>query len=213
MHPDSEEIIDKLKPIFWYQINVKWFENILLILAIIPFDQIFPGTDPNSLQMFKLIRLLRLDNDLLPEAQLLQFARFFYTGKSRSREEKIYKDDLVKNMIKIVKLIILTIAMAYFLACFWFRVNTYYLTSIDTEAFMASMELSDHDDKKTRLIRMCYYALTTLSTVGYGDYSPGAPDREPNSILILGSIILISGVTFFSTLTSTFIDIIQNIKL
>jgi hypothetical protein len=60
---------------------------------------------------------------------------------------------------------------------------------------------------------VAYFALTTLSTVGYGDYSPGGPDEKPNIVLILGALMLISGVTFFSTLTSNFIDIIQNMKL
>jgi hypothetical protein len=75
------------------------------------------------------------------------------------------------------------------------------------------MNLTYDTDNETKLIRVCYFALTTLSTVGYGDFSPGAPATKPNMSLILGSVILISGVTFFSTLTSTFIEIIQNIKL
>ena len=75
------------------------------------------------------------------------------------------------------------------------------------------MGLTESDTKKTKFIRASYFALTTLSTVGYGDISPGGPEEKPNLTLFFGSLILISGITFFSTLTSSFIDIIQNLKL
>lgn len=52
-----------------------------------------------------------------------------------------------------------------------------------------------------------YFILTTLSTVGYGDY-------YPVSILekIVGSIIMFCGVTFFSIIMNEFIGIILELK-
>lgn len=52
-----------------------------------------------------------------------------------------------------------------------------------------------------------YYALTTLSTVGYGDYYPSSIAEK-----ILGSILQIFGVTFFSILMNGFIDVVLSIK-
>lgn len=52
-----------------------------------------------------------------------------------------------------------------------------------------------------------YYSLTTLSTVGYGDYSPSSIMEK-----IFGSIIQIFGVTFFSILMNKFQDIVVSIK-
>ena len=52
-----------------------------------------------------------------------------------------------------------------------------------------------------------YYALTTLSTVGYGDYYPVSVAEK-----IFGSIIQIFGVTFFSILMNGFIEVVQSIK-
>ena len=52
-----------------------------------------------------------------------------------------------------------------------------------------------------------YYSLTTLSTVGYGDSSPISIMEK-----ILGSIIQIFGVTFFSILMNKFQDIVVSIK-
>jgi hypothetical protein len=52
-----------------------------------------------------------------------------------------------------------------------------------------------------------YFILTTLSTVGYGDYFPVSILEK-----ILGSIIMFCGVTFFSIMMSVFIDIVMSLK-
>jgi hypothetical protein len=52
-----------------------------------------------------------------------------------------------------------------------------------------------------------YYALTTLATVGYGDYFPCSIAEK-----ILGSVIQIFGVTFFSILMNNFIDVVLSMK-
>lgn len=59
----------------------------------------------------------------------------------------------------------------------------------------------------SRLVLMMYYALTTLSTVGYGDFSPVSIAEK-----IVGAIILIFGVTFFSILMNSFIEVVQGIS-
>jgi len=59
----------------------------------------------------------------------------------------------------------------------------------------------------SRLITCMYYALTTLSTVGYGDFYPKSIAEK-----ILGSIIQIFGVTFFSILMNNFIEVVLSMK-
>lgn len=58
-----------------------------------------------------------------------------------------------------------------------------------------------------RLITCMYYALTTLSTVGYGDYYPCSISEK-----IVGSVIQIFGVTFFSILMNNFIDVVLSMR-
>jgi len=58
-----------------------------------------------------------------------------------------------------------------------------------------------------RLITCMYYALTTLSTVGYGDFYPKSIAEK-----IVGSIIQIFGVTFFSILMNNFIEVVLSMK-
>jgi len=56
-----------------------------------------------------------------------------------------------------------------------------------------------------KLIVSCYFALTTLSTVGYGDYYPVS-----NIERIIAVVIMLGGVAFFSYIMGNFIEIISN---
>jgi hypothetical protein len=50
---------------------------------------------------------------------------------------------------------------------------------------------------------MIYYAFTTLSTVGFGDFHP-----KNNTERLLTSMILLAGVAIFSYLTGNFLDVV-----
>ena len=54
-----------------------------------------------------------------------------------------------------------------------------------------------------RLVVCMYYMLTTLSTVGYGDYYPFSIAEK-----IVGSLIQIIGVTIFSIVMNAFIGVV-----
>ena len=60
-------------------------------------------------------------------------------------------------------------------------------------------------DNSYKLIISCYFALTTLSTVGYGDFHPVS-----NVERILAVLIMLCGVAFFSYIMGSFIEIISN---
>lgn len=59
------------------------------------------------------------------------------------------------------------------------------------------------NDVLTQVIIVCYFALTTLSTVGYGDYFP----ISINEILI-GIGYMLIGIVCFSQIMGSFIEII-----
>ena len=60
------------------------------------------------------------------------------------------------------------------------------------------------------LIITCYFALTTLSTVGYGDFVP-----KSQTELIFTVFIEMAGVAFFSFIMGEFFSIIEryNVKI
>lgn len=57
----------------------------------------------------------------------------------------------------------------------------------------------------TQAIVVCYFALTTLSTIGYGDYFPISRNEK-----LVGIIFMLVGIVFFSQIMGSFIEIIQS---
>ena len=55
----------------------------------------------------------------------------------------------------------------------------------------------------TQAIIVCYFALTTLSTVGYGDYFPVSIAE-----MFVGIFFMLVGIVFFSQIMGSFIEII-----
>jgi hypothetical protein len=55
----------------------------------------------------------------------------------------------------------------------------------------------------TQAIVVCYFALTTLSTIGYGDYYPISRNEK-----MVGIIFMLVGIVFFSQIMGSFIEII-----
>ena len=55
------------------------------------------------------------------------------------------------------------------------------------------------------LIILTYFAFTSLSTVGFGDYAP-----RSNLERLVGAFMLLSGVAIFSYIMGNFIDIMIN---
>jgi hypothetical protein len=58
---------------------------------------------------------------------------------------------------------------------------------------------------KDQLILVSYFVLTTLSTVGYGDYSPFS-DIE----VVVSLVYILAGAAFFAFIMGSFIEIISN---
>lgn len=75
----------------------------------------------------------------------------------------------------------------------------------ETNTFIKNFMLDEVEDDMSKLAVSCYFALTTLSTVGYGDYYPVS---NVERIVAVG--IMLGGVAFFSYIMGNFIEIITN---
>jgi potassium voltage-gated channel Eag-related subfamily H protein 8 len=63
--------------------------------------------------------------------------------------------------------------------------------------------MTDFPSTPAQLIVSCYFAITTLSTVGYGDIYPISSTERVTMV-----VVMLSGVAFFSYIMSNFIEII-----
>ena len=123
-------------------------------------------------------------------------------------------------MLNIFKMTLLTLIITYMLGLFWYRFSDhwqryfmdddehgYWVISVGLTRPSYERHLGDPASPSRRLFTCMYFSLTTLSTVGYGDYMPLSIMEK-----IFGSIIQIFGVTFFSILMNKFQDIVVSIK-
>jgi hypothetical protein len=73
---------------------------------------------------------------------------------------------------KIFRLIIIAIIITYFVGCFWYLISSSLNSDVDDKVSFVTKYFDDTTANYDRLIISCYFALTTLSTVGYGDLTP-----------------------------------------
>ena len=109
---------------------------------------------------------------------------------------------------KIFRLIIIAIFNTYVVGCIWYYLCTIINTDEDIKAgntFLTKFKIDEIKDSSTKMIISCYFALTTLSTVGYGDLYPISTNE-----MIAGIFVMLLGIVFFSHIMGSFIEIISN---
>ena len=194
---DSDYIlVDKRKDIALHYIRT-WF--IIDFIAIIPFNFIFQTSDFNSLarlskipRLYRLIRMFRL-------VRLLKVAR-------RKSELSKYLGQLATIGVGIERLLIFFVTFFLFchiIACVWVMIYKFEDNQPETWVYLNDFQdLSNYD----LYVRAVYFTVTTITTVGFGDISPGT-----NIEMKFGVVVMISGVIAFSYATGALSSIISNI--
>jgi len=193
--PQNFEYIRDFKMISLHYLK-SWF--IIDLLAVFPF-YVF-----GNVKFFRLLRILRLPRFL----RFLDQSRFDKLLDSvlenTSRQKKMNYLYASKYIYKVVRLILIATTLTYFLGCFWYFVVSVSADRVDTNTFFDNYTLEDYSHIR-RLIICCYFALTTLATVGYGDFTP-----QSNVERILGILIMILGIALFSYIMGNFNDVLSN---
>lgn len=109
----------------------------------------------------------------------------------------------MKNVYKVFRLILLTIIITYFTGCAFYFVSSFQTDGQPNFITVNSLDTSKYTNIY-RFITSCYFSITTLSTVGYGDLYP-----ITNIEKLFGICIMLAGVAFFSFIMSSFIEIIS----
>lgn len=158
-----------------------------------------------SLKLVRLVRIPRIIG-LLDLSKINSVVETIFSGQTRSK--KVVFQQIMKNVYKVFSLILLTIIITYFVGCTFYLISSIQndpnLFNLGIETYITRNNL-DNEDAIYRLITSCYFSITTLSTVGYGDLSP-VSDTEK----LVGIVIMIGGVAFFSYIMGQFIEIISN---
>uniref|UniRef100_A0A7S3FW38 Cyclic nucleotide-binding domain-containing protein n=1 Tax=Strombidium rassoulzadegani TaxID=1082188 RepID=A0A7S3FW38_9SPIT len=193
------------------------------IIPLIPFKTFFAEAPQSKLSyVVKIIRIMKGYHLLSPNTFMRQVKMVF-----NSRLERIIKNDpqlaedmhidnnnimhilMISYFFKTFKLVIIILTVSYFMGMFWYVYCDLTLIEnpVDQDVgFKKHFELEKYTDNENAII-MTYYAFTTLSTVGFGDYHP-----RSNAERGICAFILLIGVAIFSYIMGNFIEILISIQ-
>lgn len=193
---DTLEIVSSYKSIAWHYMFRGWF--FIDIISIIPYELI-----SHDSSLLKLIRLLRLPK-LIVLVDISRFDKFIDSLFLGKKNDKLMIMFNIRFLFKIIRLIIIAIIITYFVGCFWYlfcdKMSVYY----DGHDFINKNNL-ENKSAFDKLIISCYFALTTLTTVGYGDYV-----AVNNSERIFAIFVMLLGVAMFSYVMGSFTELISS---
>ena len=180
--------------------------------------------------MLKLLKLLRVPRlfELLNVDRFKQFLNDYYNkilekAVRENREDEAYpilKALAYLQIYKVIRLVILIFGSSYFLGILWHIYCVDLLTTdwIDPDDKTQGAKKGNFRTDKLKfdvsgpevtkydfLVKEWYFAITTLSTIGYGDFHPVSTEER-----MMASLILMFGVAVFSFIMGQFIEILMN---
>ena len=192
------------------------------MVALIPWGYISDAYSPNFgfLWVIKAIRIKTLLDMMSNNRILPPIKTYINSIQKKSLEDELLKYQVDKdsvnitlkiyliNSVKIIRLVVQTMILAYFVGAYWFYFtfivfyqNHPHMTefhdgnSIQTDSFVYHTDNWDiiNEPPPRKILIGMYFAFTSLSTVGFGDFYP-VSDTER----LLGSFVLLIGVAMFS---------------
>lgn len=171
------------------------------LIAVLPL-QLFG--QPHAEYYLRLIRLLKVPHALnIITHSCLKVARFL--KGERSDKPNLALDLTAKYTSSILYILILVVFYTYAMACFWY----WYVVQVQDWPQRSKDTFDDYlpnDQKWESLQRNWYFLLTTLVTVGYGDYS--SKSIYERGMLIL---VLFTGVSTYSYIIGKFNSLVAEI--
>ena len=181
-----------------------WF--FIDIISTIPFE--FFLNDKNYLIYAKIIRLIRLPK-LLQTMDIKRFDNladsFLTSNSSGNGNKRLMFIFNMRYVFKIFRLVIIASILTYIFGCLWYIVcksiyeDQAYIKS-SKKTFYSEYNLYNEKSRK-KLILCCYFVLTALTTVGYGDINAQNDEER-----VFGIVMMLVGVAVFSYVMSEFSD-------
>lgn len=113
----------------------------------------------------------------------------------------------IMYIFKVVRLVLFICILSYFIGTTQYIITKHTTDNADEFTLFNAYGLGDVESDRGVLIRMVYFAFTTLSTVGYGDFNPKSETER-----LVTTVILLAGVACFSYIMGQFIDILLNLQ-
>ena len=176
------------------------------VLAIIPFAA---AGLPQAEYLLRMIRLIKLPGVLnITDGTGISFLLTYFSFGKREKTGKITYPFTTKIIASLIQLCITIFFLVYFLGCFWYwfqnHAKNYVYSddktgkSTDESSFEEFYRLNEFHSEHIAL-RSSYFILTTISTIGYGDFMA-------RNVYEMGFIIsvMLAGVAIFGVILGNF---------
>lgn len=208
------------------EIAKRYFKTNFLFdfLPMMPFH-LFGGKQAKLGYLVKVIRISK-GTRFLSSNQFMRFIKDVFkrrleqlvkTDKEKAEDQETGNNHIDSILIigysfRTVRLVLVIFTVSYYIGMAWYIFCELTLLtpekSIETkqnQGFIHEFNIEDYTVYEKSVL-MIYYAFTTLSTVGFGDFHP-----RSNVERLLCAFILLTGVAIFSYIMGNFIDILQGI--
>ena len=156
--------------------------------------------------MFKLLRLVHLPELLSFITDQRTANALLYFFKTTNMDVQIKRQYLIIYALKIVRLILIDIIITYLLGVIFYIFSNEFNKSDAEKTFLYDGEYDIRDERlNIQLVTFMYFTMTTLTTVGYGDYYPVSTIER---IFIM--LVQLIGVSFYSYIMGNFIDVLSS---
>ncbi|KAF4042626.1 Ion transport protein [Phytophthora infestans] len=188
------EIVDR------YEIRRHYLKTTFFvdIASTIPFDFLVEAAATgNIFRSLRLIRTLKL-------IKLLRLMRLSKLLKMNS--QWMAEFDINVDTVRLLKLLAPVMIIAHYVGCFWYYISAD--RAVD-DAWWGNRNLNFEDPESilSKYIASIYWAITTMTTVGFGDIYP-VNDFEKGFCIL----VLIGGTTLFAYVVGTVIEVASNSK-
>ena len=116
---------------------------------------------------------------------------------------------MISYSFRTFRIIVIIFTVSYFIGMTWYIFCELTLQvpvpEDEHQGFILEFEIYQNTVYEN-LVIMVYYAFTTLSTVGFGDFHP-----RSNAERLFCAVILLVGVAIFSFIMGNFIDILHSL--
>ncbi|KAG7393278.1 hypothetical protein PHYPSEUDO_011283 [Phytophthora pseudosyringae] len=188
------EIVDRFE-IRRHYLKTTFFVD---VASTIPFDFVVEAVATGN--VFKSLRLIRT----LKLIKLLRLMRLSKLLKMNS--QWMTEFDINVDTVRLLKLLAPVMIIAHYVGCFWYYISA---DQPSDNAWWGNKNIYFEDPESiiSKYIASIYWAITTMTTVGFGDIYAVNDYEKGYSILVL-----IGGTTLFAYVVGTVIEVASNSK-
>ena len=187
----------------WKECATKYAQGWLFIdvVSCLPYDYFTLGDDgmPGASRQLAVFRVLKV-------LKLTKLLRVFRSSRILKRMEQ--QMSIKFGVIKLLKFIVMIVMVAHWMACFYYLAGTMNEPSTQHESWINSHEYPEYYSFWDMYVLALYWAIMTITTIGYGDVPSGTTTERVVSIFCM-----ILGACLYSYIVGTVTTVVQGLDI